>query len=427
MKKFSRIIIPAMKGNALEFYDFTLYGIFAVSIGKLFFPSESATISLLASWGAFAAGFMMRPIGGLFFGYLGDKFGRKYALSWTILLSGAPTLIIGLLPSYETLGIIAPLTLILCRLCQGLCTGGEYNGAAIFALEHIGNVQPGAAGGLITSSVVIGALMATFAGYLVTSFGDEWMWRIPFIAGALISALGFFIRRYMNETPEFENLQKRPQAKKLTLVEIYQTHGRSSTIAFFLGAFNGSLTYSLLGFLNMYMSKYLGWDMVLAMQLNLAGLFIFMILSPAAGYLLDVQGHQMGMRILSIAVFVTIVPVYYLLQSQDIYSIILGQALLGGLAAGIAGSGHIFLQKLFPPEARYRGISVNFCLGMAIFGGTTPMILTYLIESLHLSLYAPALYPMAVSVIFFAVYQLLGKKETHTPETFAYAEQGVSG
>lgn len=161
------------------------------------------------------------------------------------------------------------------------------------------------------------------------------------------------------------------------------------------------------------------------MKLNLAGLFMFMILSPAAGYLLDVQGHQRGMRILSTAVFFLIIPVYYLIQQVDFFSIILGQAIFGALAAGIAGAGHIFLQKLFPPEARYRGISVNFCMGMAVFGGTTPMILTYFIESLHLSLYAPALYPMAISVVFSIIYFIFGRTRETYMETNDYVEQLV--
>jgi len=403
-------ILPAtVMGNALEFFDFTIYGIFAATIGRIFFPLEDPTASLIASWGVFAVGFIMRPLGALVFGYLGDKLGRKIALSTTVLLTGLPTLVIGILPGYDQLGLLAPFILICCRLLQGLCTGGEYNGAAIFALEHVGKMKPGTVGGIITASCAIGAIAATFSGYLISNFGAEWMWRLPFIFGAFISAIGFFIRMYMNETPEFSAL-KEQKVKTLGLIELYSSFPSSSFLSFVVGSLNGALSYTLFGFLNVYMSKYLGLDPAIAMKYNLLGLAFFMFGSPVAGYFFDKVGGNKAMIIVGSVIFMGAYPVFILLQTLNPVLILLGQSLLGILAASIAGSGHGYMQALFPTQARYRGVSINFCLGMAACGGTAPLLMTYLIEVKQASLYAPAFYLMLLAITFILCLTALSRK-----------------
>lgn len=404
-------LLPAtVMGNALEFFDFTIYAIFAATIGKIFFPLENATASLLASWGTFAVGFIMRPLGALVFGYIGDKYGRKLSLSTTVLLTGLPTLGIGLLPGYDQIGMAAPLILILCRLLQGLCTGGEYNGAAIFALEHVGKVKPGMIGGIITSSCVVGAFLATFSGFLISHYGTDWMWRLPFILGAFISFIGFMIRYYMNETPEFSALKASPIKRHATLKNLYTTYPISSLFSFLVGSLNGALSYTLFGFLNVYLSKYLGIEIAVALTYNLLGLSFFMLFAPLAGYFLDRVGGEKAMSVTGVAVFVGALPVFFLLQTLSPALMLLGQALLGILVAGIAGAGHGFMQKLFPTQARYRGVSINFCLGMALCGGTAPMLMTYLIESCQTSLYTPAFYLMTLAALFVTCLNIFTKK-----------------
>jgi len=411
---YSKILPTTIVGNALEFYDFTLYAIFATTIGRLFFPLDNPTASLIASWGTFAAGFMMRPLGALLFGYLGDKWGRKYALSLTVLLTGVPTLVIGLLPGFEQLGLLAPLILILCRLSQGLCTGGEYNGAAIFALEHFGKLKPGMIGGMITASCVIGSFSATFSGFLIATYGTEEMWRLPFIFGALISFIGFVIRQYMTETPEFTALYKNQKTNSSPLNILYKQYPLSAFLSFAVGALNGALSYTLFGFLNVYLAKYLGVDKALAMKYNLLGLFCFMAFSPVAGYCLDAYGKRRSILFFASLVFIASLPVFFLLQTLTPSLMLWGQALLGVCVASIAGSSHGYMQDLFPTAVRYRGVSINFCLGMALCGGTAPMFLTYLIESLNVSLYAPAFYLMTLAFLFIVSVSLLSKaKDPH--------------
>ena len=407
---YSKILPTTVVGNALEFYDFTLYAIYAATIGKLFFPLGNTTASLIASWGTFAVGFMMRPLGAIVFGYLGDKYGRKYALSLTVLLTGVPTLIIGLLPGYEHLGLLAPVILILCRLLQGLMTGGEYNGAAIFALEHFGKIKPGMVGGMITASCVIGAFLATFSGFLISTYGTEEMWRLPFIFGAMVSFVGFVIRQYMTETPEFLRFQHHQVTRSLSespfkrnegsLKILYTLYPSSAFLSFIVGALNGALSYTLFGFLNVYLSKYLGIEPALAMKYNLLGLLCFMVFSPLAGYGLDTIGRTRFMILAGLFVFAGALPTFFLLQTHTPLFILCGQALLGVAVASIAGTSHGYMQNLFPTQIRYRGISIHFCLGMALCGGTAPLLLTSLIESGASTLYAPAFYLMSIATLF---------------------------
>jgi MHS family proline/betaine transporter-like MFS transporter len=172
MKKETKVITASMVGNALEFYDFSLYGFFAPILSTLFFPSDNSLVSLIQALGVFALGFMTRPIGAIIFGHIGDKLGRKKALSYSVLLMSIPTMAIGLLPTFEQIGIWAPLLLVFCRLCQGLCAGGEYNGSALFALEHNPENKRGFIGGLLTSASEGWALYLPIK-YFRKNFGES--------------------------------------------------------------------------------------------------------------------------------------------------------------------------------------------------------------------------------------------------------------
>ena len=400
MKK-NRIILTGIIGNALEFYDFTLYGVFAVTIAQLYFPSVNPLSAILASWGAFAAGFFMRPFGALIFGYLGDKFGRKKALSISIIGMGLPTLLIGLLPTYQQIGIAAPLLLVLCRLIQGACTGGEYNGAAIFALEHIGKDKPGFFGGLITGSCVIGALLATALGALVTKSSDpEFFWRLTFVFGGGISLIGFYIRRRISESPEFLDHKKDVNQSPFSLTSVFKSHHKQLLISLMIGCLNGALSYTLFGFLNSYLKRYIGVPLENAMLLSLIGLTTFMVSAPLFGLLMDKVGKARYFLSATTGVCLLALTTFFLIQRADTASILMAQVLLGLATGCIAGPQHAFVQNLFPVSIRYRSISFSFCLGMALCGGTAPLILTYLIETTQ-DFIMPAYFITTISALLF--------------------------
>lgn len=397
-----KVLLASIFGNALEFYDFTLYGVFAAIIANHFFPGNNETSKLLSSLAAFAVGFLTRPIGAVLFGYIGDKFGRRKALSLSILLMGLPTFLIGIIPGYEQIGLIASISVFACRLMQGVFTGGEYNGAAIFSIEHIGKKYPGFIGGLITGSCVIGAWTATFLGSLTQgSDMPTWVWRLPFMLGAVISIIGFYIRRSIMETPEFLLAESMGlTSKKIPLMQALILNPASCLMSFMMGGYNGALSYTLFGFLNIYLSRYLEIPMGTAMQFNLFGLFAFMIGSPLMGYFLDLLGSRKFYLGTIICNLFFAIPIFLGISSKIPFLIIISQVLLGLCTASIAGSGHAFMQTLFPVSDRYSGISFNFSLGMGIFGGLTPIIYVNMIENYQSSLLFPAFYLMGLTAVF---------------------------
>ncbi len=402
-----KILIPCLIGNALEFYDFTLCGVFIAILGKNFFPSGDDFVALLGGIFAFSAAFWTRPLGALLFGYIGDKYGRKQALTLSVLLMGLPTLIIGLLPTYAAIGLAAPCILLGCRLMQGLCTGGEYNGAAIFALEHM-KAKPGMISGLISASCVVGAVSATLIAYVVTNFLNfEYAWRIPFFIGACIAVVGFVLRKRAMETTEF--ITRKP-IKRLPIVEVIRKYPKQYALAITSGAFNGILSYTLFGFLNLYITQYIGIKLATSLFFNIFGLFAFMISCLIFGRISDKISPYNSMILASaVAIFSSWLG-FVLLQQGTIEEIIIGQIFIGIGVGSFVGPSHVFLQQQFSPEVRYTGIASGFSIGMAITGGTTALVMTYVLKQTHMLL-APAMYISVAAFIWLLVLKFLGSKD----------------
>ncbi len=407
-----KILGASVLGNALEFYDFTLYGFFTCIIANYYFPGSSESAKILASLAAFGAGFLTRPFGGMVFGYIGDRYGRRIALSSSILLMGIPTMIIGVLPGYAQIGIWASIIIFICRLLQGLCTGGEYNGAAIFSIEHLGKKSPGLIGGCIAGSCAIGAFCASFFGSLSQQPGmPEWAWRVPFLIGGAISFLGYFMRRKLTETPEFLKILEGRDSKS-TLLSTFVNHPRACLMTFTLGSFNGALSYTLISFLTIYLSRYLQIPLGKVLQFNLVGMLGFMFGSPLMGFLFDRLGARKFYRSAAFIIFTLSVPVFMAINSLNTEMILFGELFLGLAAGCIAGSGHAFMQTLFPVKDRYLGISFNFSVGMALFGSLTPIIYVQMFEKYQATLLFPAYFLMTLALIFIAI--VPGWKRHHT-------------
>lgn len=399
-----KILSSSIIGNALEFYDFTLCGVFVSVLAREFFFATDPTTSILWGFFAFSAAFWTRPLGAFVFGYIGDKYGRKVALTWSVTLMGVPTLIISLLPSYEHIGILAPVILIICRMLQGLCTGGEYNGAAIFALEHL-KTKPGLISGFISGSCVVGALTAMFMGFLTTQdWMPNWAWRLPFAFGALISVVGFFIRRHTVESLEFLQAKEKPKSAPLTTV--WREDRSSFFMAITTGLFNGVLSYTLFSFLSVYITKYVGFSLSQGIFYNLFGLVAFMTMCPIFGAFSDQITPLNSLKLAGrMCIFIPAIS-FFLFQMNSGLPIIMGQLLLGTLVASFVGPSHYFLQTLFPTNNRYTGASVGFTIGMAITGGSTPLILTFLLNKFN-HLMVPAIYLSVWGVIWLVVLSIL--------------------
>jgi MHS family proline/betaine transporter-like MFS transporter len=401
-----KILIPCLIGNALEFYDFTLCGVFMVVLGKNFFPSGDDFAALIGGIFAFSAAFWTRPLGALVFGYIGDKYGRKRALTLSVLLMGIPTLVIGVLPTYASIGIVAPCILLGCRLMQGLCTGGEYNGAAVFALEHM-KAKPGMISGLISGSCVVGAVSATLMAYAVTNFLNfEQAWRIPFYLGACIAVVGFVLRKKAMETMEFI---KRKPINGLPIVEIIKKYPKQYMLVIASGAFNGILSYTLFGFLNLYITQYIGIKFASSLFFNIFGLLAFMICCPIFGRISDkITPYKSMILAAAIAIFSSWIG-FVLLQRGTVEEIIIGQIFIGIGVGSFVGPSHIFLQQQFSPEVRYTGVASGFSIGMAITGGTTALTMTYVIKETQFLL-APAMYISVAAVLWILALTFLSTK-----------------
>ena len=208
-------IIAAVSGTTLEYYDFMLYMHFLFILSPLFFPTDNLVVARMIGMATFALGFVMRPIGGLVFGHLGDRFGRKRALALSIILISLPTFIIGVLPTYAQIGLLAPVILLTCRLLQSFCLGGEATGATVFLVEHAKRGYEGRIGSLLNVGGELGGILGTSLGVIFTlAFMPEWGWRVPFIMGGLFGWIGFYIRSRTSETPAFRQAQ---QQKSLVL------------------------------------------------------------------------------------------------------------------------------------------------------------------------------------------------------------------
>ncbi len=413
MRSQTRVLIASIFGNALEFYNLTLYGFFVVTIAATFFPSDNALLSLISSLSVYAIGFVVRPLGAVLFGHIGDTWGRRKALGLSILIMGIPSILIAFLPGYESLGFLAPTLLILCRAVQGLCSGGEFNGATIFALEHLGKKNPGFAGGLIVGSCLLGSLVALGVATLIQSLDlPSWGWRIAFFLGGSASFYGLYIRRKMEESPVFSILQKEDKINQKPLKTALSNHLSSCFLVFSIAAFDGALTYTLVTFLVVYTTVYLHIPEAQAMYYNFFGVLTCMIATPLAGYAADTYGVKKILLFSTLGVLSLSFPVFLLVQQSSAFSLILANIILGVLTGGIIGVQPLFSQSLFPADTRYTGIAFSYSLSIGLVGGLTPLILTYLVSNGG-NPSAPAFYLMAFASVFLLIVWRKIKKISH--------------
>lgn len=367
-------------GTILEFYDITLYGFFAALIAPFFFPSEDSTTSLLASLGTFAAGFVMRPVGGLFFGHIGDRYGRKQALLLSILLMTIPTFLIGILPTYEKIGLLSPFVLISCRLLQGLCAGGEYSSAAVFIAERYPGSKKGFSGGLLCASAFLGAVIGSGIGSVCTlSFMPTWAWRIPFWLGGVFGGLAFLYRRKVEETHAFEILEKEHKIKASPFRSVLKDHKLSLLCTFVIGASVQIPFYIVSLYMSLILAKKLGISVSMSLLLNTTIMVIWMVLLPVVGWVLD-RHKSFTITELSLGgIILSAYPLFLLIERfPSPLTLLLAQCVISFLGVWYMGVSPSLMPRLFPVGARITGMGVAFSLGQSLFSGTAPLVVTAL-------------------------------------------------
>ncbi len=388
-------------GNIIEWYDWTIYGLLSSVFAGQFFPSGNATAALLATLATFALGFVMRPIGSIVLSPLADRYGRRRMLSLTIFLMGAGSLIVAATPSYASIGIAAPLLLLLARLLQGFSAGGEFQGAAAFLVEHAPAGRRGLVGSFHVGSIGFAILIATGVAALVTNFIPQpvlgaWGWRLPFALGALLSLYGLYVRSGLPETPHFIAAEQRRTLERSPILRAMKDYPRESWIVFVL-QMGTVMFYLWTVFLPTYAHLAGGLPLNQAFLGGLVSLAVFCVAAPAAGAASDRLGRRPILIAYAIGFLALAWPMLRLLQNGDFTTFLLvditGCVLLGMVDGVLSAT----LCELFPTQIRASGIGLPYAICSAIFSGTAPLIAAWL-----LSRQAPwllALYIMAISAI----------------------------
>lgn len=380
-----KVVVSGMIGNGLEWFDYALYGHFAAILSVLYFPSESVYISMLATYGVFAAGFLMRPVGAIFFGIIGDRYGRKSALSLAILMMAIPTGCIGLLPTYAQIGILAPILLTIIRLLQGLSLGGEFSGAIAFISEHAPQNKRGFAASTTMLSAAAGILLgsvvaATLANILTPEDFETWGWRIPFVFGLMIGLVGMYIRTQLDESPHYEKAKSEGKLSKTPLRTAFKKHPKEMLQAVGIYLTVTVPFYTLVVFLNGYTAKILGYSVKDSLMMNSVSILAMMALIPVSGYYSDKIGRKPILVAGAISFALLAYPIFVLLVQGDFWDAMLAQILFGILVGIFVGPVPAMLVEMFPTSVRYTGMSLAYNVSAAFFGGTTPIFATWLLQ-----------------------------------------------
>jgi MHS family proline/betaine transporter-like MFS transporter len=412
--KKRKIISSAIVGNVVEYYDFGIYAVYASTIGRLFFASSGHFVQALAALSVFAIGFLMRPIGGIFFGHIGDIWGRKTALTISILGMAASSIAIGLLPSYEDIGVLAPVLLVIIRLFQGLCIGGEGAGSAIFIMEHLQGYKPGLMGSIVMASNMIGTLLANFMGIIIMKLiGDtDYNWRIGFLLGGLMGSIGIYMRTHLTETPQFAEVKKNNEVVKFPLLSVIQNSGLRLLLVGSLGGMTASVAYMIRGYFNTFFTDVLEYSKDMAMYFTSFSLWVMICSLPFFGILADRIGYRKFLYKISYLIIICVVPVFVMLtnDSHNIVYVMLALLLYGLLAAAICAPAYPYAISAFSPEYRYSGVAFSWNVGIALFGGTTAPIAHIL--SKYFGPVAPAFY-IIFMVLAFIFVTALTRKDKH--------------
>jgi MHS family proline/betaine transporter-like MFS transporter len=393
-----RLIAAGTIGNVLEWYDFAIYGYFAVSIGQNFFPSGDPVAQVLAAFGVFAAGFVMRPLGGLLTGLIGDRYGRRTALTVSVAAMAVPTFLVGVLPGYQTIGIAAPILLTLLRMIQGLSVGGECTTSFTFLVENAAPGRAGLTGAIAMSGANLGLFAGSASGALMASLLPvealhDWGWRIPFLAGVLVGGAGYFLRRHIQET----NL---PTRSRTPIAETFRSHKRLLLRIAGLAAF-GTVSFFLMF---LYVVSWLqlvdGVAPERALDINSFSMAALIPTMVAAGWLSDRIGRKPVLIVATVSGFIGAVPFMWLMHHPDPLLIVLGQlGFVVALAPALAAQPALLVEST-PPAVRCTVISLGFNASAGMLGGFAPLAAAWLVHRSGIDL-SPAFIAMAVAAISF--------------------------
>jgi len=411
----TKAVVVGTIGNVLEWFDFGVYGYFAPYIGTLFFPSKDPMASMLSAFAALAVGAVLRPFGAVVFGWIGDRAGRRASLTATVLIMAGATTMIGILPTYAQIGVLAPALLIVARLLQGLSAGGEWGGSAAFMVEYSAEGRRGFIGSFQQVSTGGGFLLGSVFGWVVTSTMSnqailDWGWRLPFLSGILLGIVGIYMRLQLEDTPKFRAIKEHGERSKSPLVESLRTQWRGIIVVFGFNVIQSVGYFTMLTFMPSFSARVLKLPASQAFGSNSIQLLVFVLLLPLMGALSDRIGRRPMLLAAPLIFMVVTYPLFNLIVGGDLTTLILCQMVFGIVLAAYNGPAVAATVEIFPTKLRYTSVSIGFNLAVALFGMSSPMISTFLISTLKTPVAPGYVIIGAAAITFVTVY--FGCKET---------------
>ncbi|ALM83640.1 glycine betaine/L-proline transporter ProP [Bordetella sp. N] len=409
--KLKKAVTAAALGNAMEWFDFGVYGFVAAALGKIFFPEASPAVQTIAALGTFSVPFLVRPLGGVFFGVMGDRFGRQKVLSLTIIIMAISTFCIGLIPSYASIGLWAPVLLLLCKLAQGFSVGGEYTGAAIFVAEYAPDRRRGFLGswldfGSIAGFVLGAGLVVLLHSTLAEQAFLDWGWRLPFFVAGPLGLLGLYLRHAAEETPAFtqqlekmekedrDAVQERPT---VSFREIFSKYRKALLVCIGMVLVTNITYYMLLTYMPTYLSSSLGYSEEHGVLIIVVVMIGMLFVQPLVGFLSDKVGRKPFLLIGSIGLLILAIPAFHFIGSDNTGLIFVGLLLIAVLLNCMTGVMASTLPALFPTRIRYSALASSFNIAI-IVAGLTPTIAAWMVESTN-NVMMPAYYLLVAAII----------------------------
>jgi MHS family proline/betaine transporter-like MFS transporter len=409
-----RAVAGAAMGNAIEWFDYAIYGYLAATVGLVFFPEFDEAAQRLAAFALIAIPFVVRPLGGIILGPLGDKFGRRRVLAFTIVMMSGATFCIGLIPSYDTIGVFAPILLLLARLVQGFSTGGEYGGAATFIAEYAPDKRRGFFGSFLEfgtlAGTVLGALLATAVQVGLSEEAlNSWGWRIPFLIAGPLGLIGFYLRNRLEDTPAFRQAEAAGETSSAPFAEVIRNvWPQILNLIGFVVLLNVAV-YTILTYLPTYLTSVLDISDTEALFILIGVMLVMLVVIAPIGALSDRVGRKPILLASAIGFLLLSYPAIKLIELRDPFPIAAGIGILGLLLVlmlGVIGSA---LPAMFPTRNRYGGFSIGYSTSTAAFGGTAPLVVDFLITQTGNN-DIPAFYLMGAAAI--AIVPILLMPET---------------
>jgi MHS family proline/betaine transporter-like MFS transporter len=378
---YKRAIVAGVAGNLMEWYDFAIYGYMAPVISVLFFPSEDPVASMIATFSVFAAGYFARPLGGIMFGYIGDRYGRKTVLMLSVILMGLSTFSIGLLPDHSQIGASAAVLLVILRVLQGISVGGEYTGSVTFVLEHAPPDRRGFATSWISVGSSVGFLIGSAVGTLMVEiFTPEqissWAWRLPFLSGILIAIFGYLIRRHVPEPPRPADMPMETSP----VITAMRDHWRSMLQLMGLALAGNAGFYMMFVYANSYLTEHMHFSTSEAMEINTFNLVVLCLLTPLAGLAADRLGRKPVLISGTLGLVLLSYPLFWLMHQATDVTVFVGQMGFAVIIGWIWGANPAAQGEILPQNVRLSGFSIAYSVCLALFGGTTPLVAAYLLE-----------------------------------------------